>query len=103
MAICLLVEALPTARRVATTPGQLTKLALPPGAAGMQISVYAEGDCYLTYTGFDGEAPGDAVRLPLIAHNWLELDQLGREVYIGADGQEPVGAVFNFAVWRGDA
>lgn len=103
MPISLLVDALPTARRVVTTPGRLTKLVLPPGAAGMQISVYAEGDCFLTYTGTDAEPPGDAVRVPLVVRNWLELDQLGREVYIGADGQEPVGAVFNFAVWRGDA
>lgn len=103
MPISLCVDVLPAARRVLTTPGQLTKLVLPPGAAGMQISVYAEAACFLTYTGTDGAAPGDAVRVPMVVLNWLELDQLGREVYIGADGQEPVGATFNFAVWRGDA
>ncbi len=103
MAITLGVTTLPAARRVLTTPGVLTRLILPAGVAGMQVSVYAEGPGFLTYTGTDAAPAGDAVRIPMVVANWLELDQLGADLFIGAEGQEPVGLTINFAVWRGDA
>ncbi len=103
MAITLGVTTLPAARRVLTTPGVLTRLTLPPGVAGMQVSVYAEGPSFLTYCGTDGAPAGEAVRIPMVVDNWLELDQLGADLFVGSAGEEPVGATFNFAVWRGVA
>lgn len=77
---------LPTAVEV-VTPAQgdiLTQIVLPASVSGMAVSVYPSAAAYFTYAGADGAPAGSAVKLPLPAQQWTELDQLSASIWIGS-------------------
>lgn len=101
MSVTLPNGPLPTALEVTTSDAAdtLTEVALPASVSGMVVSVYPAAAAYFTYTGNDGEQAGSAVKLPLPALQWTELDQLPASIWVGS-ATPSVKLTFALAVLR---
>lgn len=101
MPVVISLPRIPGAQNVWTTPGVLTQIVLPEGITIYNVSIYARGEAFFTYTGVDGEPVGDNVEIPLLINTWLPLDALGsRTLFLGSSEPEPVATVWHFAQVR---